>query len=65
MMRRRLKASDWEAIVKKAIEQAKDGDSKARDWLAQFIFGGKTIPDATDLELDELVTQRLQQDRQA
>jgi len=31
--------SDWEAIVKKAVEQAKRGDGTARKWLADYIIG--------------------------
>jgi len=30
---------DWEDIVKKAISQAKRGDSVARKWLSDFLVG--------------------------
>lgn len=30
---------DWEAIVKKAAEQAKRGDQAARKWLADYLVG--------------------------
>ena len=30
---------DWEAIIKKAIEQAKRGDAIARKWLSDFLVG--------------------------
>lgn len=30
---------DWTAIVKKAVEQARRGDSVARKWLSDFLVG--------------------------
>lgn len=30
---------DWEAIVRKAVSQAKRGDSVARKWLSDFLVG--------------------------
>jgi hypothetical protein len=30
---------DWEAIVDKAVEQAKRGDAVARKWLADYLVG--------------------------
>ena len=30
---------DWEAIVAKAVEQAKRGDAIARKWLADYLVG--------------------------
>lgn len=30
---------DWEAIVDKAVEQAKRGDAVARKWLADYLIG--------------------------
>lgn len=30
---------DWQAIVKKAAEQAKRGDAMARKWLADYLVG--------------------------
>ena len=30
---------DWEDIVKKAVSQAKRGDSVARKWLSDFLVG--------------------------
>jgi len=32
-------ADDWEAIVQKAVEQAKRGDAAARKWLADYLVG--------------------------
>lgn len=31
--------ADWEAIVDKAVEQAKRGDAVARKWLADYLVG--------------------------
>jgi len=36
---RLVKQADWQAIVLKAIEQAKRGDKTARQWLADYIVG--------------------------
>lgn len=30
---------DWEAITRKAVEQAKRGDAVARKWLADYLIG--------------------------
>jgi ribosomal protein L17 len=30
---------DWRAIIDKAIEQAKRGDAKARQWLSEYLAG--------------------------
>lgn len=30
---------DWRAIIDKAIDQAKRGDSKARAWLSEYLAG--------------------------
>lgn len=30
---------DWQAIVKKAAEQAKKGDAVARKWLSDYLVG--------------------------
>jgi hypothetical protein len=34
--------NDWKAIVQKAVEQAKDGDDKARAWLSDHLIGKPT-----------------------
>ena len=31
--------SEWRLVVTKALQDAKDGDAKARDWLAQYLIG--------------------------
>ena len=35
----RVTLKDWREIVDKAIGQAKRGDSKARQWLSDYIMG--------------------------
>ena len=30
---------EWEKVVKKALEQAKRGDSQARKWLSDYLMG--------------------------
>jgi hypothetical protein len=34
-----LTADDWTAIVRKAIDDAKEGDAKAREWVARYALG--------------------------
>lgn len=34
-----VKQSDWQAVILKAIEQAKRGDKAARDFLADYCLG--------------------------
>jgi hypothetical protein len=35
---------DWVKVVTKALEQAKEGDSKARDWLSKLLVGSDPLP---------------------
>jgi hypothetical protein len=42
VLRRTVTESDWAAIVKKAIDQAKRGDSTARAFLASYLIGKPT-----------------------
>ena len=35
----RCTREDWDAIVDKAVKQAKGGDSVARKWLADYLIG--------------------------
>lgn len=30
---------DWQEIIKQAVEDAKKGDNKAREWLASYLIG--------------------------
>jgi len=31
--------NEWQAIVKRAVEDAKTGDAKAREWLSKYLVG--------------------------
>jgi hypothetical protein len=42
VLRRTLTVDDWAAIVQKAIDQAKRGDSTARAFLANYAIGRPT-----------------------
>ena len=42
----------WREIVAAAVEKAKAGDAKARDWLARYLLGEKPMT-LTDLAADE------------
>ena len=44
----------WHAIVDKAVEDAKAGDAKARDWLASYLVGR---PEHAALTLHKLAVQ--------
>lgn len=37
-----LDGKSWKDVVRKAVEQAKEGDAKARDWLTSIILQLKT-----------------------
>lgn len=32
----------WQAIVRRAVADAKEGDAKARDWLSRYLLGNAT-----------------------
>lgn len=32
---------DWQAIVRRALDDAKNGDWKAREWLAKYLVGAE------------------------
>ena len=32
---------DWQAIVRRALDDAKNGDGKAREWLAKYLVGAE------------------------
>jgi hypothetical protein len=42
----------WREICQKTIEDARNGDPKARDWLARFLIGPKPLA-LLDLAADE------------
>lgn len=41
---------DWREIVKKAIDQAKRGDSRARQWLSDYLAGKPIQPIEGDFD---------------
>jgi hypothetical protein len=43
---------DWRSVVKAAVESAKQGDAKARDWLTRYLIGDDPLT-LTDLAADE------------
>jgi len=47
---RLVKTDDWKQIVIKAIEQAKRGDTRAREWLANYCLGKPTQPVEGDFD---------------
>ena len=42
-MRETISQQDWKEICKRALKDAKAGDHKARQWIADFLIG-RTIP---------------------
>lgn len=64
---------DWRAIVRAAVDAAKSGDARARDWLCRYLLGEKpptlldlAADDAAGLGTDALLVHRIserQQDR--
>lgn len=40
--RRAVSQEDWSAIIRRAVEQAKDGDRHARQFLAGYLIGKPT-----------------------
>lgn len=39
IMKDTVKRADWVAIIEKAVEQAKQGRTAAREWLAKYLMG--------------------------
>src|SRR5947208_112287 len=44
---------DWQEVVRGALAQAKEGDAKAREWLARYLIGDKP-PRLIDLAADDV-----------
>jgi len=40
----------WRGIVKRAVDDAANGDDKARTWLSKYLLGARTLDDAAQLE---------------
>jgi hypothetical protein len=39
-----VSVAEWQEVVEKALEQAKAGDAKAREWLSKMLVGSDPIP---------------------
>lgn len=48
-LREECSIEEWRIICKKAVDDAKDGDAKARQWLNDYLVG-KPQPDAIESE---------------
>jgi len=44
---------DWKEVVQAALTQAKEGDGKAREWLARYLIGDDP-PRLIDLTVDDV-----------
>jgi hypothetical protein len=44
---------DWKDVVRGALTQAKEGDAKAREWLARYLIGERPA-DLIDLWADDV-----------
>ena len=60
---------DWGKVVSRALDDAKNGDPRARDWLAKYVIGAEPqslrtlavdeLQGATpDVEIEELIAAR-------
>jgi hypothetical protein len=45
---------DWKEVVQAAVADAKEGDAKAREWLARYLIGDDP-PRLIDLSVDDVV----------
>ena len=48
----------WRAIIAKAVEQARDGDAKAREWLSNHLVGKPTGDALSSLSIVEEMCTR-------
>jgi hypothetical protein len=48
---------DWEEIVERTVQDAKEGDPKAREWLARYLVGMPTVltPMPSELAVEDEV----------
>jgi len=51
---------DWEAIVRRAVEDAKNGDYVARQWLTPYVAG--KVPEEVNVHIEPLVKTILEAD---
>jgi len=52
---------DWKEVIRKALEQAKAGDSRARDWLSRHLVGEDPVTVVQILDELEQIEQQLAQ----
>ena len=58
-----LTLEDWKAIVRRAVEDARNGDAKSREWLSRYALGAEptTLAQLAALEAlgvdDDLLTE--------
>lgn len=46
---------DWRGICSKAVEDAKAGNPKARDWVTKYIMGGDTSTSLMDIAVRDVL----------
>lgn len=46
---------DWHQIVTRAVTDAKQGDARARDWLARYLIGDQPLVELTNLAPSQIV----------
>ncbi len=56
-----ISLEDWQEIVKATVTRAKEGDSKARDWLTRYVIG-ENPRTLTDLAADEAAEMGAERD---
>jgi len=50
---------DWRAVVARAVEDAKNGDPRARDWLSRYLVGSEPIAAEPEQEQSSIVILRV------
>ena len=53
-LRASLTPEKWEAIVERAIADAAQGDSKAREWISKWVLGDGQLPIHVDGQFPEV-----------
>lgn len=55
LAKRKCGKSEWLAIVETAIEQAKDGNARARQWLSDYLIGKPLLMRGTESEDEKTI----------
>ena len=55
LAKRKCGKSEWLAIVETAVEQAKEGDAKARQWLSDYLIGKPLLMRETESEGEKTI----------